>query len=161
MKYRYLDLSELAYSHQSLLPAILAALPIPEDYEHIEKIEHLLKPVPEDPNERKSIEQIQKEFGKKIDKLIKIHVDRHRHHQELGNYRFQELKKKQDKAFRNLKIYGTTGSVVINSSTLTGSVVQSLEHGTSCVTFEPVVSLKPRNWFAKQIVSLLFDTKVR
>lgn len=54
LKYRYLDLSKLRYCHQSLLPAILAALPIPEDYEHIEKIDHLLKPLPEDPNKGES-----------------------------------------------------------------------------------------------------------
>lgn len=159
MKYRYFDLGKLTYSHQFLLPTILAALPIPEDYEHIGKIEHLLKPVPEDPDKQKSLDDIQKELEKKIDKLTETWVAQHRYCQEIGNLEFRKLGKKQERAFENLRIYGTAGlwggitltdSAVLNSGASGGLAVQNLES----------VTLKPRNWFAKQIVNLLFDLKV-
>lgn len=170
MKYRYFDLDKLTYSHQFLLPAVLAALPIPEDYEHIGKIEHLLKPVPEDPDKQKSLEDIQKEFEKKIDKLTETWIAQHRYCQEIGNSEFRKLQKKQERAFENLRIYGTarttgiwggitlTGSTVLNSTTECSNVFQNLGTGASWVTPESV-SLKPRNWITKQIINMLFDIK--
>lgn len=169
MKHRYFDLGKLTYSHQFLLPAILAALPIPEDYEHIKEIEHLLKPIPEDPDKQKSLEDIQREFEKKIDKLTETWIAQHRYCQEMCNSEFRKLGKKQERAFENLRIYGTTctpgiwggiaftGSTVLNSTTECSNVFQ-IGPGPSGGTLESV-SLKPRNWITKQIINLLFDMK--
>lgn len=161
MGYRKFDREKLKLAHTSQLPTILAAIQIPENFKFIDEIEEYLLPN-DSPKKRKSLEEIRAEFEAKIDKLTVQRVGLSRHYLERGNAAFERLKEKQDRNFRNLKLYGTTG--ITGACTRSNlierdyeSVSALLSTGNAGLSWSPSLAIKPRNWLAKQILRLLLE----
>lgn len=153
MEYRKFDREKLSWAHKSKLPTILSALLIPKDFEYIDEIEEYLLP-DDSPEKRKSLEEIRADFEAKIDKLITQRIGISRHYLERGDAAFERLKEKQNRNFRNLKLYGTTD--ILGACTKSNLIKLSFENG-SLTQAKSGLELKPRNWLAKQILQLLLD----
>lgn len=161
MGYRKFDREKLGWAPQSKLSTILSALLIPEDFEFIDEIEEYLLP-DDSPKKRRDLDEIRADLEAKIDKLTKQRVGLSRHYLERGNGAFQSLKQKQERNFENLKLYGTvdiqrafTGSNWIERDYESGSAL--LSTGNVGLSWSPSLAIKPRNWFAKQVLRLFLD----
>lgn len=128
---------------------ILGAIEIPEDYEHIDHIRHLLvNPLPE---RRKTLTEIQTDLEQRIDYLV---LDLQRKHKLLQGeieLKVKESQRRQREKFEYLKKWGHFPRITL----LTGE--SSIVNSSMCSgTFQPNIRLKPRNKLSKILLQALF-----
>jgi hypothetical protein len=154
------------------IPYFLGILSFSEDYEHFDKIKHLLI-IPEQP---KSLEEIQKELDDKFEELWVKTKRKFFVSKESADYKFKQFCKKQDADFEYARENGffppkltvtlDCSNLIVTGSNITPSFVikQGNNHEGyytfgNCRSFKYYMPTKPNaitRWFMKNCLSFIW-----
>jgi len=154
------------------IPYFLGILSFSEDYEHFDKIKHLLI-IPEQP---KSLEEIQKELDDKFEELWVKTKRKFFVSKESADYKFKQFCKKQDADFEYARENGffppkltvtlDCSNLIVTGSNITPSFVikQGNNHEGyytfgNCRSFGYYMPTKPNaitRWFMKNCLSFIW-----